>query len=426
MEKKKNLGHVLYVEDDKTLRHVITIQLKAIGCKVTTAIHGQDALEKMAKKIPDLVLTDAMMPVMNGYDLVKEIQRSAKFKKIPVVFISANPQDSSRELAFSGGAVDYLRKPVAMKELVAKVKNFLDLAAAHKETRKKYTMQIHQALENIDSMQNQTHILAEIMKQLIPLRQLKDIHNIADEAAKGIYKICHHTKVNFWRHLSGKPVLIGTNPYVPSMSLERQQAIVSTVFEKKEPQIEIEGLIFLFSEGYVMEVIHSSQKMTGIMDILNLFFSHIAVVFNSFKDAAVYKKISDELKNILQIRNDMVEDLDKVRQDSNTNISNLGVGLEAIIDIAYKDKISQKDHQDLQQIANDTLTLTQFGDTSNQKIFAIIHSLSQIFDSLEAEVSMAPAAPHLSLVEVSSESIAMGDSQSNQGDVDDLLSSLGL
>ncbi|MGK5091952.1 response regulator [Deltaproteobacteria bacterium TL4] len=422
---KENIGHVLYVEDDKVLRNVISIQLKSMGCQVTTAIHGKEALEKIANEVPDLILTDAMMPVMNGHDFIKEIKKSNQYKEIPVIFISANTKDSSRDEAFTEGAVDYLNKPIVMKELVFKVRNFLDLAASHKDSKKQYQHQLHNALESVELLKDQAHIFTEIMKQTIALRRLDDIHFIADAAMQGCFQICG-VHVNFWRHLSGKPSLMGTVSPKDEMGFNQRLALVSGAFELKEQQIQEEGVTLMYLDGYVMEILDYPQEVPQIMDILNLFFTHIADILNSFKAARLYQKVAEDLKSILKIRNNMVHELDAIRNDSNVNITNIGMGLEQLTDILYQDEISSEDKEQMRQLANDTLMMTQFGDTANQKVFAIINSLSKVFASLEDEVEIQKVELDYAIEEVSSDSIAQNETQTQQSDVDNLLAELGL
>ncbi|MBF0350823.1 MAG: response regulator [SAR324 cluster bacterium] len=418
---EKTTGHVLYVEDEKALRDVTSFQLKTIGCQVSTAGHGKEALDFMEKQIPDLVLTDAMMPVMNGFDLVKAMQENERLKAIPVIFISANAQDSSKAQAFGTGAIDYLQKPVSMKELIFKVQNNLKLAATNKQQREHIAYNLKNAMESIDALKDQTQILAEIMKRTLGMRQLEDIHQIADKAVAGFFELCG-AEVNFWRQLSGKSVMMGTRHPADEIENSRLERIES-VFASKEAITE--PSLLLYTEGYVMEVLRWTEDMPKIMEVMQLYFSQIADIFTSFKDAAIFRKVSGELHEILKIRNTLVSNLEHIRSDSNVNVSNISSGIEQISDLAFKETLSPEDMEQLREISTEVLTLTQYGDLANQKIFAIIHSLSQIFASLEDDVGVESVEMELSISEVSSDSIA-GSEESNQQSVDDLLANLGL
>jgi DNA-binding response OmpR family regulator len=82
-------------------------------------------LQALAERVPDLILLDVMMPKPDGYEVCQKIRATPEWKDIPVIMLTAKSRDIEKEKGFAMGADDYITKPFATKELVAKVKAFL-------------------------------------------------------------------------------------------------------------------------------------------------------------------------------------------------------------------------------------------------------------------------------------------------------------
>jgi DNA-binding response OmpR family regulator len=95
------------------------------GYLLQTATCGEEALEMVARHLPDLVLLDVMMPGMDGYQVASRIKGNAATKHIPVILLSALDDRNSRTHGLSSGAQDFLTKPVNHAELCARVKKLL-------------------------------------------------------------------------------------------------------------------------------------------------------------------------------------------------------------------------------------------------------------------------------------------------------------
>jgi PAS domain S-box-containing protein len=111
---------ILVVDDNADLRQHIQMILDK-KYEVITAINGLDALNKIKEKIPSLVLSDIMMPTMDGIQLLRELKRNEATEHIPVIFLTARAGEESRIEGFETGADDYLVKPFSAKELLARV-----------------------------------------------------------------------------------------------------------------------------------------------------------------------------------------------------------------------------------------------------------------------------------------------------------------
>lgn len=117
---------VLVVDDSATMRMYISITLRKLisGVSVSEAVNGADALRKMQEKDFDLVLTDMMMPEMDGAQLIDNIRRSLR-RTTPIVVITTRGEERERDSGLAQGANGYITKPVNVHELKEAVRKFL-------------------------------------------------------------------------------------------------------------------------------------------------------------------------------------------------------------------------------------------------------------------------------------------------------------
>jgi two-component system chemotaxis response regulator CheY len=122
----KNLNHkkILVVDDSATMRMLICMTLKKMMIPATEAVNGHDAINKLQEQDYDLVITDIMMPVMDGLQLINNI-RSTMNKKTPIIIISTKGMEKDRDLGLSLGANDYIVKPIKGHELTEVIVKFL-------------------------------------------------------------------------------------------------------------------------------------------------------------------------------------------------------------------------------------------------------------------------------------------------------------
>lgn len=120
---------ILVVDDNADMREYIAKILNTnTSLSVVTASNGQQALEAIAKKMPSLIITDVMMPEMDGFALVNNIRKNPAAKQVPIIFLSARAEEKERVSGIAEGVDDYLTKPFSKNELVAHVLNRLNLA----------------------------------------------------------------------------------------------------------------------------------------------------------------------------------------------------------------------------------------------------------------------------------------------------------
>ena len=117
---------ILVVDDDRTLRNTLTRALENIGYQVEQVSSGAEALEACVKNPPDLVVSDVMMPEMDGIEFCRRLRATPSGQLMPFIFLSGKGELEDRIHGHSIGADDYLIKPVNPRELAAKIEAQLE------------------------------------------------------------------------------------------------------------------------------------------------------------------------------------------------------------------------------------------------------------------------------------------------------------
>jgi len=126
MQGPTNAGSVvLIVEDSPTEMHIYAKALSKAGFRVETAYNGEEGVHLARRLLPDLVVMDIVMPVLNGYQATRELQKDTATAHIPVIIVSSKDQETDRAWGMRQGAVDYLTKPIDPDELVARIRTVL-------------------------------------------------------------------------------------------------------------------------------------------------------------------------------------------------------------------------------------------------------------------------------------------------------------
>ena len=117
--------HVLVVEDEPDTAELIELHLKNDGYRVTVAGDGDQALKKVHKHMPDLVILDLMIPEITGVEVCKFIRKDPATESIPIIMCTAKTGEIDKILGLELGADDYVTKPFSPRELLLRVKNLI-------------------------------------------------------------------------------------------------------------------------------------------------------------------------------------------------------------------------------------------------------------------------------------------------------------
>lgn len=116
---------ILIVDDDLETLRLLGMMLQRKGYEIIAANSGETAISMVKKELPDLIVLDVMMPVIDGYQVAREIRNDPVTAQIPILMFTSKSQIDDKVTGYDAGADDYLTKPVHPAELTAHVKSLL-------------------------------------------------------------------------------------------------------------------------------------------------------------------------------------------------------------------------------------------------------------------------------------------------------------
>lgn len=162
----RSAGFVLVVDDEEQNRTLLRHPLEARGYEVEEAENGMHALRKIATRPPDVILLDLMMPQMDGYDVCRQLRRSAKTRHLPILMITALSERGDRLMGIQAGANDFLNKPIDIQDVILRVGNAV------------YAKHLHDQL--LAEQEKSERLLLNILPKGIAERMQNGETNIAD------------------------------------------------------------------------------------------------------------------------------------------------------------------------------------------------------------------------------------------------------
>jgi CheY-like chemotaxis protein len=115
------MSYVLVVDDDAATREMVSAFLNRSGYETEVAANGMDALEKVSDQLPDLIVLDIEMPILDGYETLASLKSDCATSKVPVIMLSAHHDLDDVKKAFELGAFDYIPKPTRPFDLLQAV-----------------------------------------------------------------------------------------------------------------------------------------------------------------------------------------------------------------------------------------------------------------------------------------------------------------
>ncbi|MBI4012549.1 MAG: response regulator [Candidatus Rokubacteria bacterium] len=115
------MAKILLAEDEKQIGDMVAFKLTNSGHQVLRARDGEEALALATAERPELILLDVMMPVLNGFEVLRRLKADPVLSPIPVIMLTAKGRERDVLAGLSAGAVDYIVKPFSLKELTARI-----------------------------------------------------------------------------------------------------------------------------------------------------------------------------------------------------------------------------------------------------------------------------------------------------------------
>ena len=121
---------VLVIEDEFAIAKLIRYVLENSGFEVLLAHEGEEALELIDSKNPDIIILDLMLPVMSGFEILEHMEKNRKLKTIPVIVLTCRGQEEDKTKAMRLGASEFMTKPFSPSGLVAVINSLLNLGGS--------------------------------------------------------------------------------------------------------------------------------------------------------------------------------------------------------------------------------------------------------------------------------------------------------
>ena len=169
------------VDDDPNVVEILTESLRGKGYTTESAYSGNEAVEKYDSFQPDLVVLDILLPEKNGFEVCDEIRARDTHNDVPIIIISANSIPDSMVKVFSVGAQDYIKKPFSIKEITAKIENFLFEAHNRRDLREQKILLEGEVLKG---QEDYIRINRSLKKKVLDMRTLfglsQDLNRLMD------------------------------------------------------------------------------------------------------------------------------------------------------------------------------------------------------------------------------------------------------
>jgi CheY-like chemotaxis protein len=181
-------GPILVVEDIPNVLELLLVTLRFKGYPVVSAMNGQEALQVLERERPAMVITDILMPKMDGYALAQRLRTDPRTRQIPIIFLSATyvtPEDKA--FALSLGAVRFLEKPVDTEEFLLTVAEVLTMgtfSGAEPLSEQEFYRGYRERLENKLRHKNAQIARTERLLQTLPVEQKPSFEALLADARR--------------------------------------------------------------------------------------------------------------------------------------------------------------------------------------------------------------------------------------------------
>jgi DNA-binding response OmpR family regulator len=170
-------ARILWADDNPDMRAYVTRLLQRFY-EVTEAADGQEALESALAAPPDLVLSDVMMPRLNGFGLLRALRADTRTRRLPIILLSARAGEESAVAGLDTGADDYLVKPFSARELLARVRTHVELAWQRRAWENELEQRVRKRTTELETQIQRMALLNQITRAIAERQDLRSIFQV--------------------------------------------------------------------------------------------------------------------------------------------------------------------------------------------------------------------------------------------------------
>ena len=319
-------SRVLIADDNADMRLYLS-RLLSERYEVKAVPNGQAALDAIKEQLPDLVLSDVMMPELDGCGLLRELRANAETKTIPIILLSARAGEESRVEGLDAGADDFLVKPFSARELIARVQSHLQLARVRSEAN----LAIRRLAESLESeVQARTRELeqrnSEVLEQAETLQTLsRSLMHLQDDERRHIARELHDSAGQTLTVLGMKLAALS------QLTKQRDANFAKQISEIEEIQEIVQQLTKeIRTTSYLLHPPLLDE--TGIADALKWYVDGLA----GRSDLNIVLRLPEDLPRFSRDAELVVF---RVIQECLTNIHRHSGSKNAVIDLSFSDGI---------------------------------------------------------------------------------------
>jgi len=244
-ETKKDI--LLIVDDVPTNLKLLLTYLHDFDYEVLVAQNGKDALAKVERTKPDLILLDVMMPVMDGFETCRRLKMKKETRAIPVIFMTALTETIDKVKGFEMGAVDYITKPIQHEEVLARITTHLSLRNLQRTLERKnqkleqQTLELKEQNEQMDAF---THVVVRDLKKPL-VRQAgftsvlkKKLQQLSDEESVKLLEEIEESRQKMGEVVDDLVLLVDSHAQKISIEELEMETIVEHVLHNLSEIIE--------------------------------------------------------------------------------------------------------------------------------------------------------------------------------------------
>ncbi|MDZ7860415.1 MAG: response regulator [Candidatus Krumholzibacteriota bacterium] len=281
---------ILVVDDEEHIRRILKFQLERNGYRVICAENGRKALREARGRIPDLIILDLMMPLMDGFEVCAKLKEEIRTSQIPVIMLTAKSEMPDKIQGLKNGANDYLIKPYSNDELLLRVNNVLDWGQKQKDANPLTGFSGNKVIrQKLESLIGKSEAFAFLYVDIDNFKAYNDYYGyqrgdetillLADIINESVYSAGN--KKDFIGHIGGDDFVVIT-------SVSRAEIIARRIIDEFGNKISV-----LMDEEDIAKGYLEIRDRTGEISKVPLMSLTIAFVANNNGRLKHYAHVSD-------------------------------------------------------------------------------------------------------------------------------------